>query len=34
LGAVDFFEKPFEADALVAAVNKAVATSDAALSAN
>ena len=34
LGAVGFFEKPFEADALVAAVNKAVATSDAPLSAN
>jgi len=34
LGAVDFFEKPFEADALVAAVNKAVATADPDPSAN
>jgi CheY-like chemotaxis protein len=34
LGAVGFFEKPFEADALVAAVNKAVATSHTDPSAN
>ena len=34
LGAVDFFEKPFEADALVAAVKKAVAIANPDLSAN
>jgi DNA-binding response OmpR family regulator len=34
LGAVDFFEKPFEAEALVAAVRKAVTRPHAELSAN
>jgi DNA-binding response OmpR family regulator len=34
LGASDFFEKPFEADALVAAVKKAVTTPQSELSAN